>query len=188
MSALKLPPPFRRAARAGALAGVVLVGLVVASVALVGRAQSPAPAGGAAPAPAPAQAPLLPVPPGTPPAPGATPKTAGDNVKIVFTTVPMKKAMVFWGKRRLGIIAPHAPLVVQRPRDSGPLDVMVRADGYLPVQTRAYTFGDAKVAVRLTALDQKNTLLGYREEVPPDADGGVPPAGGGGAFAPDGGR
>lgn len=100
------------------------------------------------------------------------------NVKIVFTINPStKKAMVFWGKKRLGIIAPHAPLVVQRPRDSGPLDVVVKSDGYVPVQTRAYTFGDTKVAVKLTQLDQKNTLLGYREELPPD----------GGAPNPDGG-
>jgi hypothetical protein len=72
------------------------------------------------------------------------------------------------------VIAPHAPLIVQRPRDSGPLDVVVRADGCVPVQTRAYTFEDSKVAVKVTPNDQKNTLLGYREEIP--ADGGVPVA------------
>lgn len=111
----------------------------------------------------------------TPPAGAPSP-----NVKIVFTITPStKKAMVFWGKKRLGIIAPHAPLIVQRPRDSGPLDVIVKSDGYVPVQTRAYTFADSKVAVKLTALDQKNTLLGYREELPPDGgapnpDGGMP--------------
>ncbi|HXJ22647.1 MAG TPA: hypothetical protein VMT03_20685 [Polyangia bacterium] len=112
------------------------------------------------------------------PAPAAPPSA---TVKIVFTINPStKKAMVFWGKKRLGIIAPHAPLVVQRPRDSGPLDVVVKSDGYVTVQTRAYTFADNKVAVKLTPLDQKNTLLGYREELPPDGgapanpDGGMP--------------
>ncbi|HVT09018.1 MAG TPA: hypothetical protein VHO67_16275, partial [Polyangia bacterium] len=103
------------------------------------------------------------------------------NVKIIFTINPSnKKAMVFWGKKRLGIIAPHQPLVVQRPRDSGPLDVVVKSDGYVPVQTRAYTFADSKVAVKLTPLDQKNTLLGYREELPPD--GGAPPSPDGGVL------
>jgi hypothetical protein len=97
------------------------------------------------------------------------PPPPADNVRITFTTVPStKKSMVYWGKKRLGIIAPHAPLVVQRPRDSGPLDVIVRSTGYLPVQTRAYTFADTKVAVKLTPPDQKKTLLGYRE-APPDA-------------------
>jgi hypothetical protein len=121
----------------------------------------------AAPAPtAPPVGVAAPAPPSGPPSP---------NVKIIFTIVPgTKKAMVFWGKKRLGIIAPHAPLVVQRPRDSGPLDVVVKSDGYVTVQTRAYTFADSKVAVKLTPLDQKNTLLGYREELPPD--GGAPPS------------
>jgi hypothetical protein len=86
--------------------------------------------------------------------------------------------MVFWGKKRLGIIAPRQPLVIQRPRDSGPLDVIVQSEGYLPVQTRAMSFADNKVTVKLTAVDQKNTLLGYRQEVPPDVlapDGGTSP-------------
>ena len=54
----------------------------------------------------------------------------------------------------------------QRPRDSGPLDVVVKSDGFVTVQTRAYTFADSKVAVKLTKLEEKNTLLGYREELP----------------------
>jgi hypothetical protein len=113
-------------------------------------------------------------------APPAAPKAPSKNVRIVFTVLPStKKATVSWGKKKLGIIAPHAPLIVQRPRDSGPLDVVVRADGCVPVQTRAYTFEDSKVAVKVTPNDQKNTLLGYREEIPPDAGapGGNPDGG-----------
>jgi hypothetical protein len=104
-------------------------------------------------------------------APGAAEAAAplSKKVRITFTVLPPKeKAMVFWGRRRLGPIAPHQPLIVERPRDSGPLDVIVRAQGFLPVQTRAYTFADSKVAVKLTPPDQKKTLLGYRE-APPDA-------------------
>jgi len=114
-------------------------------------------------------------------APPAAPKSPSANVRIVFTVLPSsKKATVSWGKKKLGVIAPHAPLIVQRPRDSGPLDVVVRAEGCVPVQTRAYTFEDSKVAVKVTPNDQKNTLLGYREEMP-NADGGAP------ASNPDGG-
>jgi hypothetical protein len=105
----------------------------------------------------------------------AAPKPQGPNVRIVFTVVPnTKKATVTWGKKKLGLIGPHAPLIVQRPRDSGPLDVVVRADGCVPVQTRAYTFEDSKVAVKLTPNEQKNTLLGFREEVSPDGGAVVP--------------
>ena len=115
------------------------------------------------------------------PAPPAVVKTQSPNVRIVFTVLPSTtKATVFWGKKKLGAIGPHAPLIVQRPRDSGPLDVVVRADGCVPVQTRAYTFEDSKVAVKVTPNDEKNTLLGYREEIPA-GDGGMP------ASPPDGG-
>ena len=118
--------------------------------------------------------------PATAPTPAAA-KTPSPNVRIVFTVLPStKKATVFWGKKKLGAIAPHAPLIVQRPRDSGPLDVVVRADGCVPVQTRAYTFEDSKVAVKVTPNEEKNTLLGYREEIPA-GDGGMP------ASNPDGG-
>ena len=118
-------------------------------------------------------------------APPAAVASPSPNVRIIFTIVPSsKKAMVFWGKKRLGIIAPHAPLVVTRPRDSGPLDVVVKSDGFVTVQTRAYTFADSKVSVKLTKNEEKNTLLGYREELPPD--GGVPPGAAPGG-APDGG-
>jgi hypothetical protein len=80
---------------------------------------------------------------------------------------------VLWGKKLLGVVAPRKPLVMVRPRDSGPLDVVVRADGFLPVQTRVYTFADSKLGVKLTTLDDKKTLLGYREPPPPE----VPPPG-----------
>jgi hypothetical protein len=92
---------------------------------------------------------------------------------IVFMTVPYVTSVVTWGKKPLGKILPGKPLVVVRPRDSGPLDVMVRAAGYLPVQTRAHTFSDSRVMVKLTRPDKKNELLGYK--VPLEA--GVPEGG-----------
>lgn len=91
-------------------------------------------------------------------------------------TIPPVDASVRWGKTRLGVIAPKRPLVIVRPRDSGPLDVVITAEGFLPVHTRAHTFSDTKVMVKLTPPDQIVTLLGYR--VPIDA--GVPIAGMGG--------
>ena len=142
------------------IAAALLGASLAAVVAVADERDAGAPAGAAAP---------------------ATPKPPSSTVRIVFTVIPSsKKATVSWGKKKLGAIAPHAPLIVQRPRDSGPLDVVVRAEGCVPVQTRAYTFEDSKVAVHVTPNDQKNTLLGYREEQPPD--GGAP-----GGSNPDGG-
>jgi hypothetical protein len=151
-----------RAARAawyGAAAALVAVVGVLVCERGFSLAAEPAPA--AAPLPPTVAAPLPPT--------IASPPPDNNMVRITFTTVPSRPAMVYWGKKRLGVIAPHAPLVVQRPRDSGPLDVVVRSSGYLSVQTRAYTFGDSKIGVKLTAPDQKKTLLGYREAPPEEA-------------------
>ena len=95
------------------------------------------------------------------------PKT---TATIIFTTVPATNARVMWGKKLLGVIGPKNPLYIVRPRDSGPLDVMILAPGYLPVQTRAHTFGDNKVQVKLTTPEQKPTLWGYRQPL----DAGTP--------------
>jgi hypothetical protein len=140
--------------------------LLVASLLGLSLTLRAAPDGGGAPPPAGVLTPSV----APKPQPSAT-------VTISISVVPAVKATVAWGKQRLGIIKPRSVLVVQRPRDSGPLDLMIRADGHLPVQTRAYTFGDTKLAVRLTPHDQKVSLLGYREELLPD--GAVAPSDGG---------
>jgi hypothetical protein len=92
----------------------------------------------------------------------AQPQPQDDKAHITFTTVPSTNATVVWGKTQLGRITPKQPLVVVRPRDSGPIDVMVYAPGYLPVQTRAHTYGDTRIQVKLTTPDNKQTLFGYR--------------------------
>ena len=104
-----------------------------------------------------------------------TPPAKPDSVRIFIQTVPPRKAQVKWGGKLLGVIPTPRALVVERPRDSGPLDLVIRAAGFLPVHTRAYTFNDSRVAVKLTSPAEKNKLFGYREEPPPNPDGGVPP-------------
>jgi hypothetical protein len=101
------------------------------------------------------------------------PAVISTTATLTFVVSPSVRATVSWGKKQLGAIAPGKPLYVTRPRDSGPLDVVIRANGYLPVHTRAHTFSDNKVIVKLTPPDQVSTLLGYR--VPIDA--GVPTLG-----------
>jgi hypothetical protein len=133
------------------------------------------------PVPAPAPVPT-PVPGAALPPPGAAVAAAAQlahdagvpspTVKIVFRTFPARRGVIMWGGKRLGIVDRNAPLVVERPRDSGPLDVVVRVSGYIPVHTRAYTFTDSNVDVRITPLDKKDTIYGFKEPLPPDA--GVP--------------
>jgi hypothetical protein len=130
-------------------------------------------------------------PPSAAPAPGlvAGGPDAGvlsPTVKITFMTVPPEKATVFWGRKPLGIIkGPKKPLIVERPRDSGPMDVVIKADKFVPVHTRAYTFTDTKMFVKITPIEDKKTIFGYREELPDGGgDGGGPDGGAAPAVGP----
>jgi hypothetical protein len=93
------------------------------------------------------------------------------NVKLTFRTFPPRRATVTWGNKRLGIIDRGRPLVIERVRDSGPLDVVVRSPGYLPVHARAYTFDDATIDVKITPVEKKDTIYGYQQ---PLGDAGAP--------------
>jgi hypothetical protein len=110
-----------------------------------------------------------------PPAVAAPPQK--DTVRIVFKIYPPNKATVTWGKKKLGLIKPKESLAIQRPRDSGPMDVVVRAENCVPVHTRAYTFTDSVVSVKVTPVDKKNTIYGYKEVPPEDGGTGVPDGG-----------
>jgi hypothetical protein len=94
------------------------------------------------------------------------------TVKLVVRTFPGRRGVVMWGAKRLGFVDRNRPLVIERPRDSGPIDLVIRVTDYVPVHTRAYTFSDANIDVKITPLDKKDTLYGYKEPLPPDA--GVP--------------
>lgn len=102
--------------------------------------------------------------------PPAPPAPQGEQVTLLVTTQPRVKARVTWGRKNLGV----TPLHLQRPRDSGPLDLIILAEGYVPVHTRMYTFADDKISVRLTRLDEKKALFGYKHEAPPPAQPAQP--------------
>jgi hypothetical protein len=106
---------------------------------------------------------------------GESPPAKADTVRITIQTVPPRKASVRWGNKSLGVIPTPQALVVERPRDSGPLDLVIRAAGFLPVHTRAYTFSDSRVAVKLTPPAEKSKLFGYRQEPAPAPDAGALP-------------
>jgi hypothetical protein len=122
--------------------------------------------GGGAPGAVPIQPPLQPSASVVDAGPPLSP-----NIKLTFRTFPPRRASVMWGGKRLGFTDRGRPLVIERPRDSGPLDVVVRAPGYLPVHARAYTFDDAFVDVKITPVDKKDTIYGYQQ---PLGDAGAP--------------
>jgi hypothetical protein len=104
------------------------------------------------------------------PAVAAPPKPLPAKIKITIRSNP-PKATVFWGKKNLGI----TPVILERPRDSGPVDLIVRNDGFFPVHTRAYTFRNDGYTVRLTKLEDRMTLFGAKQPVePPPGTPGAP--------------
>jgi hypothetical protein len=80
-----------------------------------------------------------------------------DRVTIKISVDAHWKAHVFWGRKDFGL----APLEIQRPRGSGPLDLLITADGALPLHTRVFTDRDSALAVRLYAESDAPGLLGY---------------------------
>jgi hypothetical protein len=98
---------------------------------------------------------------------GETPESnpTSEMVTIKLVADPARKARVSWGRKDLGL----APLELQRPRGSGPLDLVVVAPGALTLHTRVYTDRDDKLALRLYAESEAPNLLGYHApaETPP---------------------
>ena len=83
--------------------------------------------------------------------------TGGPQVTLKLLADAAKKAHVFWGRKDLGV----APLEIQRPRGSGPLDLLVTAPGFLPLHTRVFTDRDDVLALRLYDAESARGLLGY---------------------------
>jgi len=90
-------------------------------------------------------------------APESNPTSETVTIKLVAD--PQRKARVFWGRKDLGL----APLELQRPRGSGPMDLLVVAPGALPLHTRVYTDRDDKLGLRLFAESEAPSMLGYHE-------------------------
>ena len=95
----------------------------------------------------------------------SAPGTRAQNVRLKLWVLPVT-AEVVWGAQRLGT-AGVEPLEIERPRSSGPLDLLVRAPGYLPFHTRLLTDRDDAVTVRLVTAAAARGLLGWKRNAPP---------------------
>lgn len=95
-------------------------------------------------------------------------ENASKDVTIqISSTAP---AVVYYGKKKLG----KTPLTFTWPRDSGPLDLALKANGYFTVYTRAYTFRDEKFTVKMTPLSQAHTLFGYKAKIETPTENDTP--------------
>lgn len=91
-----------------------------------------------------------------------------DTVRIKVIVDARRQAHVVWGRKDFGL----APLEIERPRDSGPLDLVVVAPGYLPLHARALTDRDDVLTLRLYAAAEAPQLLGYRPEAAAASESG----------------
>jgi hypothetical protein len=91
-----------------------------------------------------------------------------ESVKVKLVVTPAARGTVHWGRKKLADLQPgQMSLEAQRPRDSGPLDLVIRADGFLPHHVRVFTDRDDKLSVHLVRPDQASGLLGYRRPATP---------------------
>jgi len=95
------------------------------------------------------------------PAEAAPPVAKPAKVRVIIKSIP-PKALVTWGKKKLG----PTPVILERPRGSGPMDLIVKNVGFIPVHTRAYTFKNDVLYVKLTKLQDRMTIFGARAELP----------------------
>jgi hypothetical protein len=124
------------------------------------------------PAPPPAPTPAAPAPPPEltvadaapvalpepePPEEPLRPDAAAETVTIKLVAEERKQAHVFWGRKDLGV----APLELTRPRGSGPMDLLVVANGYLPLHTRVFTDRNETLALRVYDRAEAARLPGY---------------------------
>jgi hypothetical protein len=86
-----------------------------------------------------------------------------ETVTLTLTISPPVKAVVMWGAKQLARTAPDSPTVaLERPRNSGPLDLEIRAEGFLPHHTRVHSDRNDKLSVHLVRPVDASSLLGFR--------------------------
>ncbi len=85
-----------------------------------------------------------------------------ESVTLKLTVTPPVKAVVFYGAKQLAHLEPgKMDAEITRPRGSGPVDVEVKADGYLPYHTRLYADRNDKLNVRLYRPEEAPNIFGY---------------------------
>gem|GEM_PF-2894927 len=83
--------------------------------------------------------------------------------------------VVFWGKTKLG----ESPVTIERPRRSGPMDVLITAPGFLDYHTRLFTDRDDRLSIAMVRSTEAGNMLGYKRKAddvvdPGSADAGMP--------------
>jgi hypothetical protein len=93
--------------------------------------------------------------------PEANPYSESVTLKLAVT--PPVKALVLWGAKPMAHLEPgKMDAEITRPRGSGPLDLEIKAEGYLPHHTRLYADRNDKLGVRIYRAEEAPNLFGYK--------------------------
>ena len=82
-------------------------------------------------------------------------------VELNLQTSPNVRASVYHGKELLGT----TPMRLTWPKDTGALDLKLKAKGYLTVNTRLYTYRNDRATVKMFKIDEAHKLFGYKKKV-----------------------
>jgi hypothetical protein len=86
-----------------------------------------------------------------------------ETVTLKLSVTPQVKAMVTWGAKQIARLSPGTmDTEISRPRGSGPVDLEIKAEGFMPYHTRLYADRSDKIGVRLYRLEEAPGLLGYK--------------------------
>lgn len=86
-----------------------------------------------------------------------------EQVTLKLTVSPPVKALVLWGAKQIAHLEPgKMDTVITRPRGSGPVDLEIKAEGYLPYHTRLYADRNDKLGVRLYRPEDAPNIFGYK--------------------------
>jgi hypothetical protein len=86
-----------------------------------------------------------------------------ETVTLRLTVTPQVKALVMWGGKQVAKLAPGSmDAEIVRPRGSGPVDLEIKAEGFMPHHTRLYTDRNDKVGARLFRPEEAPGLFGYK--------------------------
>lgn len=86
-----------------------------------------------------------------------------ETVTLKVSVTPPVKAQVMWGAKSLAKLSPgNMEAAIVRPRGSGPVDLEIKAEGYLPYHTRLYSDRNERVGARLYRAEEAPGLFGYK--------------------------
>jgi len=89
-----------------------------------------------------------------------------ETVNLKLSVTPPVKALVMWGAKQVARLSPGSmDTELSRPRGSGPVDLEIKAEGFMPYHTRLYADRSDKVGVRLYRVEEAPGLLGYKRSV-----------------------